>query len=131
MRSRVVLGTLGAIAIVGFLAFGATAFRSNLTPYVGFQQARTSTGAVQVAGKLVPGSDRVDKAKGTLEFTIQDEGNDTLHVSYRGPVPGNFKEATLVVAVGRFQDGELRAENLLVKCPSKYQGLDRSKQSAS
>jgi cytochrome c-type biogenesis protein CcmE len=131
MRSRVILGTLGAAAIVGFLAFGATAFRSNLTPYVDFQQARSATGAVQVAGKLVPGSDRVDRARGALEFLIQDDHNDTMRVSYRGPVPGNFKEATLVVAVGRFQNGELKAENLLVKCPSKYQGLDRAKQNAS
>ena len=131
MKSRLVLGTLGVAAIIGFLAFGATAFRSNLTPYVSFQEARASRGAVQVAGQLVPGSDRVDKTRGTLEFTIQDEQKDTMRVSYRGPVPGNFKEATLVVAVGRFSDGELRAENLLVKCPSKYQGLDGAKQGAS
>jgi cytochrome c-type biogenesis protein CcmE len=131
MRSRVILGTLGVAAIVGFLAFGATAFRSNLTPYVSFQQARTTFGAVQVAGTLVPGSDSIDKTKGTLEFTIQDEHKDTMRVSYHGPVPGNFKEATLVVAVGRFANGELAAENLLVKCPSKYQGLDRAKQGAS
>jgi cytochrome c-type biogenesis protein CcmE len=131
MRSRLVLGTLGVAAIVGFLAYGATAFRSNLTPYVSFQQARTTAGAVQVAGKLLPGSDSVNRSSGALEFTIQDESKDTLRVVYHGPVPGNFKEATLVVAVGRFSNGELQAENLLVKCPSKYQGLDRAKQAAS
>jgi cytochrome c-type biogenesis protein CcmE len=131
VRSRIVLGTLGVAAIVGFLAFGATAFRSNLTPYVGFQQARTTTGTVQVAGKLVPGSDSVNKSSGALEFTIQDDNKDTMRVSYHGAVPGNFKEATLVVAVGRFSNGELLAENLLVKCPSKYQGLDRAKPAAS
>ena len=131
MRSRAVLGTLGVVAIVGFLAYGATAFRSNLTPYVSFEQARSSPGAVQVAGKLVAGSDAVDKATGSLVFTIQDDRSDTMRVAYHGPVPGNFKEATLVVAVGRFKDGRLEAENLLVKCPSKYQGLDSTKTGAS
>jgi cytochrome c-type biogenesis protein CcmE len=38
--------------------------------------------------------------------------------------PGNFNEATQVVAIGRYRDGVLEAEKLLVKCPSKYQGLD-------
>jgi cytochrome c-type biogenesis protein CcmE len=131
VRSRAVLGTLGVVAIVGFLAYGATAFRSNLTPYVGFEQARSSPGTVQVAGKLVAGSDHVDAVTGSLVFTIQDDRSDTMRVSYHGAVPGNFKEATLVVAVGRYKDGRLDAENLLVKCPSKYQGLDNKKTGAS
>ena len=123
MRSRLVMGVLGAVAIVGFIAFGATSFKSNLTPYVSFEAARKSTGAVQVAGKLVAGSDSVDKAKGLLVFTIEDDKKDQMRVVYGGTVPGNFKEATLVVAVGRYKGGELAAENLLVKCPSKYQGV--------
>lgn len=131
MRSRRVLGALGVVAIVGFVAYGATSFRSNLTPYVSFTQARSSSSAVQVAGQLVTGSETIDTAKGTLGFTIRDERQDTLRVVYRGPVPGNFKEATLVVAVGRFSDGELQAEKVLVKCPSKYQGQERATQGRS
>ena len=29
-----------------------------------------------------------------------------------------------MVAIGRFQEGRLEAEKLLVKCPSKYQGVE-------
>jgi len=124
MRSRVILGTLGVAAIVGFLAFGATAFRSNLTPYVSFQQARATKDAVQVAGKLIQGSDSFDQASSRLVFTLQDDHGDTMRVAYKGLKPGNFNEATQVVAIGRFHGGLLEAEKLLVKCPSKYQGLD-------
>ena len=93
---------VGIVAIIGFVAFGAGAFKSNLTPYVSFQQARATSDAVQVAGKLVQGSDLFDEKSSVLRH-----------------------EATQVVAIGRFRGGALDAEKLLVKCPSKYQGLDQ------
>jgi cytochrome c-type biogenesis protein CcmE len=124
MNRRAVWTVLGVVAIVGFIAFGAGAFRSNLTPYVSFEQARATHDAVQVAGKLVPGSDRFDAATSSLLFRIKDDHGDVMNVAYKGLKPGNFEEAKQVVAIGRFQGGALHAEKLLVKCPSKYQGLD-------
>ena len=44
-----------------------------------------------------------------------------LPVVYHGVIPGNFDQATSIVAIGRYQDGVFAAEQLLVKCPSKYQ----------
>ncbi len=32
-----------------------------------------------------------------------------------------------IVAIGRFADGRIEAEKLLVKCPSKYQGAEVEK----
>ena len=45
--------------------------------------------------------------------------------------PGNFNEATQVVAIGRYRDGVLEAEKLLVKCPSKYQGIEEKAYTSS
>ena len=47
-----------------------------------------------------------------------------MRVAYKGLKPGNFNDATQVVAIGRFHGGTLEAEKLLVKCPSKYQGIE-------
>ena len=124
MSRRMVWSIIGVAAVIGFVAFGAGAFKSNLTPYVSFQQARATKDAVQVAGKLIHGSDRFDQASSQLVFTLQDERGDTMRVAYKGLKPGNFNEATQVVAIGRFHGGVLEAEKLLVKCPSKYQGLE-------
>jgi cytochrome c-type biogenesis protein CcmE len=124
MNRRLVWTIAGVVAIIGFVAFGAGAFRSNLTPYVSFQQARATSDAVQVAGKLVPGSDSFEEASSRLVFSIQDAHGDVLKVAYKGLKPGNFHEATQVVAIGRFRGGVLEAEKLLVKCPSKYQGVE-------
>ncbi len=117
--------TLAGIGLIGgFIAFGAGAFKSSLTPYVSFEVARSARGAVQVAGSLVPHSTRYDPERGALLFTLANEGGDTLAVTYKGVKPGNFEEATQIVAIGRFNGSALEAERLLVKCPSKYQGVE-------
>ncbi len=124
MKRKTLLTVLGLTVIAGFVAFGAGAFKSNLTPYVSFEKARASASAVQVAGKLVEHSDRFDEASSRLVFTLENEHGQKMNVTYKGPKPGNFNEAIQVVAIGRFHDGALDAEKLLVKCPSKYQGLE-------
>jgi cytochrome c-type biogenesis protein CcmE len=126
MSRRTLWTALGVVAIAGFLAFGAGAFKTNLTPYVSFRQARSTSDAVQVAGKLVQHSDHFDAVGARLLFTLKDEHGETMEVAYRGPKPGNFEEATQVVAIGRYHDGMLQAEKLLVKCPSKYQGIEET-----
>ena len=124
MSRRLLWTVIGVVAIVGFVAFGAGAFKSNLTPYVSFQQARATRDAVQVAGKLVPGSDSFEEASSRLMFALQDEHGDVMRIAYKGLKPGNFHDATQVVAIGRFHGGVLEAEKLLVKCPSKYQVVE-------
>ncbi len=131
MSRRAVWTIGGVVAIIAFVAFGAGAFKSNLTPYVSFQQARATSDAVQIAGKLVHGSDSFDAASSSLTFSIQDEHGDVMRVAYKGLKPGNFNEATQVVAIGRYHGGILEAEQLLVKCPSKYQGIEEKAQRSS
>jgi cytochrome c-type biogenesis protein CcmE len=59
-----------------------------------------------------------------LRFGLADENGTVMPVMYEGVKPGNFEEATEIVAVGKYRDGAFHADQLLVKCPSKYQGLD-------
>lgn len=131
MNRRLLWTVVGVAVIIGFIAFGAGAFKSNLTPYVSFQQARATSDAVQVAGKLVQGSDVYDEASSSLLFTLKDDHGDLMKVAYKGIKPGNFRDAKQVVAIGRFRAGALQAEKLLVKCPSKYQGIEENKSSSS
>ncbi|MBI3946358.1 MAG: cytochrome c maturation protein CcmE [Armatimonadetes bacterium] len=113
---------VGLVVIVGFVAFGASAFRNAATPYVSFAEARAAQSTVQVKGSLDTNSIRVDRGTHALCFDLVDETGGKMPVSYAKPEPGNFRQATEVVAVGRYNGRELQAENLLVKCPSKYQG---------
>ena len=52
-------------------------------------------------------------------------------VSYAGIMPGNFEQAESVVAKGIYNGQRFVADDLLVKCPSKYQGTDGEYQATS
>jgi hypothetical protein len=60
-----------------------------------------------------------------LEFKLKDSHDEVMPVVYRGVIPGNFDQATSVVAIGRYKSDHFEAEQLLVKCPSKYQARGR------
>jgi cytochrome c-type biogenesis protein CcmE len=123
-RQRRIWYAVGGVLVVAFLAYGTTSFKSNLTPYVSFEEASRSARKVQVAGGLVENStDYLDETE-ELRFTMVEEDGDTMTVLYKGVKPGNFEEAVQIVAVGSYGDGVFNAEQLLVKCPSKYQGLE-------
>ncbi len=117
---------VGGVLIVAFLIYGASSFKSNLTAYVSFDQAMATGHKVQVAGSLVEGSTRWLEGSQELAFTMVDENGVRLPVVYSGTKPGNFEEATQIVAIGSYRDGVFHAEQLLVKCPSKYQGIEGS-----
>jgi cytochrome c-type biogenesis protein CcmE len=128
-KQRRVWYTVGGVLIVAFLAYGATSFKSNLTPYVSFEEAQRSARKVQVAGGLVPDSTTYIEEKGMLQFGMVEEDGDTMTVLYEGVKPGNFEEATQIVAIGTYSEGVFHANQLLVKCPSKYQGLEEAPRS--
>jgi len=123
-RQRRIWYAVGGVLVVAFLAYGTTSFKSNLTPYVSFEEASNSARKVQVAGGLVENSTKYIDESEELRFTMVEENGDTMTVLYKGIKPGNFEEAVQIVAVGSYGDGVFHAEQLLVKCPSKYQGLE-------
>ncbi|MCK4574114.1 MAG: cytochrome c maturation protein CcmE [candidate division Zixibacteria bacterium] len=119
---------IGGLIIVLFMVWGATAFMKTTIQYVPIEKARTSTRMVQVMGKIDFDQVNFNVDQSRLEFTVYDsEAADKttaeqLKVVYYGVVPGNFDQATSVVLKGK-TDGEFFvADQMLVKCPSKYQG---------
>ncbi len=125
MRAKYIIGGL---VIVVFLVWGASAFFKTTIQYVSIDEARHASRTVQVMGKI--DFDRVNyNAKDSrLEFAIYDPNAtdpntaDRMSVVYYGVVPGNFDQATQVVLKGKSDGSEFVAEQMLVKCPSKYQG---------
>lgn len=123
-RQRRLWYVAGTVLVAGFLAYGASSFKSNLTPYVSFADAKASARRVQVAGALVPDSTSYVEDSQQLSFGLLDDSGERLPVLYSGIKPGNFEEAIQVVAIGSFKEGAFHADQLLVKCPSKYQGVE-------
>jgi cytochrome c-type biogenesis protein CcmE len=47
-----------------------------------------------------------------------------MPVAFKSAAPANFEMAIEVTAIGKFDGRIFRADNLLVKCPTKYQGTE-------
>ncbi|MDX1931691.1 MAG: cytochrome c maturation protein CcmE [Capsulimonadales bacterium] len=116
---------VGLLVILGALAFGANAFVTNLTPYVTFKVAREAKGTVQVMGKL--DKESVANSEKELRFVLVSEEGERLPVSFTATKPANFSMATQITAIGTYDGAVFRAKNLLVKCPTKYQGKESEK----
>ncbi len=127
MNTKHVYYLVGAFLLIVFAGFSYSQFKGALTPYVSYELARDAQRTVQVAGGLAQGSSLYDDVSGRLHFTlVEPETAETIRVRYEGVKPANFEDAVSIVAIGRFDAAseEFAAKQLLVKCPSKYQGLE-------
>lgn len=119
---------IGAIVVVVFVVWGAFAFFKTTVQYVPIEEAMQAERTVQVMGKIDFATVQYDAAQSHLSFAIYDAeaespaGSQHLPIVYRGVVPGNFDQAESVVVKGRPEGEVFAADQLLVKCPSKYQG---------
>lgn len=109
---------LGIVALA--LGFGGWSLRGSLARAVTIAEAKQAGGTVQVFGYLYSKGAYDDKLNWT--FDIQDSTGATIKVVH-ATKPGNFEDAISVAATGRFNPdkGVFEADQLLVKCPSKYQ----------
>ena len=115
---------VGGLVVVLAMVMAMYSFKSTLTSYVTVSEAKASKRPVQVAGIVVTGTDRYDLKRNNLIFVLREDGGDQMQVEYDGPRPGNFDNVTKVVAIGKYEPKEqvFMARELLVKCPSKYEG---------
>jgi cytochrome c-type biogenesis protein CcmE len=120
---------IGGVVIVLAVAMAMYSFQSTLTSYVSVSEAKASNRPVQVAGIVVEGTDRYDLDSNNLLFTLREDSGDQMKVEYDGPRPGNFDNVTKVVAIGKYEPKRkvFLARELLVKCPSKYEGRVQGK----
>lgn len=115
---------LGAGLLTLFSFSGATA------PYVTARTAMAKPGqSFQVQGRILRETVQTDKSRGVLRFDIEDHEKQRMTVTYAKPKPDTFETATDVNCVGKYEDGIFKADNLLLKCPSKYS--DEKKVSAN
>lgn len=114
-------------AVLTFISFsGATARHVSIA-----EAMRAEGQIVQVPGRIVRETVQYNLQgnRGELRFDVEDMqgGSEKMTIVYAGAKPENFANATSVEAIGTYQNGVFRARTLLVKCPSRYQGVDEGK----
>jgi len=121
------------VLISGTMAFCGSTFKSALINYVPFAQARTATDtSVQIMGAPVAGTMQYDSLAHDLHFSLRDTQGTLMPVVFKGPKPEDLDtamtKASKITAQGTYDKTQqvFVADNLLVKCPSKYQGAGGS-----
>lgn len=118
------IGGLVIVAVIGALI--ATSFSGSGSDYRTIAEVKAmgpeAVRDVRVAGQIVPDSISWNTRESHLTFEIEDESG-RLTVSYHGPQPDMLVDAVEAVAVGRYDPVQqvFEAQELLMKCPSKYE----------
>lgn len=116
------LHMIGIAMIVLAIGLGYSSLTQSFRPYTtSVAEATTSGRSVQLAGFL--GSTGAYDADGNFTFDLQDNTGKMVKVVYAKPKPANFEQAVSIVAIGHYDSarGVFMADDMLVKCPSKYQ----------
>jgi cytochrome c-type biogenesis protein CcmE len=77
---------------------------------------------VRVSGRVI--ADSIDWNAGDmrLRFDIAAEDGSRLRVVFDGPRPDQMRGEAEAIVEGRYQEsGEFQADDLLMKCPSRYE----------
>lgn len=85
------------------------------------ERARWIGRTLRVEGLVAPNS--IEHRPGTREFRFRVSRNDAvLPVTYSGIVPDTFRDCAGVTVRGVLgHDGSFRADEIVAKCPSKYE----------
>jgi len=123
-KGPLVTAVIAGVAMVAVIG----AFATNASPYVTIREARQRQGdRLHLAGDLIKSSISNNVFKHELRFDIKDGNGDQIQVVYTGDVPSNLGDAERIVAVGGIQGDHFQSKELIVKCPSKYEGEDSKK----
>lgn len=131
---KVLLSIAILAGVVGFFRFTA---RGHTSHYKMVDEVMVGHGAwvgkpMKVHGFVEPGSidERVIDQEMVRTFILENKGK-RIAVRNKGPKPDSFKDRSEVVAEGKIveENGQpvLVADNLMAKCPSKYEGAPKDK----
>lgn len=111
---------IGIVAIIGFTSLLMYNFGNSINTYVNFNQANGMK-SVHVVGTW-ENSKEYGFSMESKQFSFHMEDNDgnVRRVIYPKPKPNNFEQATELVVIGEMQDDVFYANDMLMKCPSKY-----------
>nr|NNM90920.1 cytochrome c maturation protein CcmE [Bacilli bacterium] len=116
----------GAVVLVIASLIGVGIAKSTsyyLTVTQVFADEPSPNAAVTVSGVIAPHSVHWNSSTEALQFAICDQGkNQDLVVDYHGARPQDFSKGWPVIVTGSLINHQtLKASNLEIKCPSKYE----------
>lgn len=121
---KFLIGGVVVALVIGVLII--TSFSGSTSDYLTVAQVKAlepeQPRNSRVVGAIVPDSVDWNTRELHLTFEIEDE-TGRLPISYYGPQPDMLVDAVEAVVVGKYEPATqvFEAEELLMKCPSKYE----------
>ena len=117
---------IGIVAIVGFTSLLMYNFGTSISTYVDFEEAESMDGAHVVGTWDDSREYGFSMESKQFSFYMKDQSGNVRRVVYPKPKPNNFEQADQLVVIGEMQNGVFYANDMLMKCPSKYNNTDAS-----
>jgi len=111
---------IGIIAIIGFTSLLMYNFGESISTYTDFEKA-TEMKTAHVAGEWDDSKEYGFSMETKIfSFYMKDEAGNIKKVVYSKPKPNNFEQADRLVVIGEMRGETFYANEMLMKCPSKY-----------
>lgn len=127
-QTKLIIGGVVLALIIGYLIFSG--LQGSSAYYLTVDELKDEGTSLQgrkvrVSGLVVGDSINWDSENILLEFDLAGESL-ALHVRYKGVRPDMLREGAEAIVEGQYTGGNLlEADQLLLKCPSKYEEADR------
>lgn len=117
MKPKLIFGILAIVLFTSLLMYN---FGNSISTYVNFEQAENRATS-HVVGTW-DDTQEYGFSRDTMLFSfyMKDEDGNVRRVLYPKPKPNNFEQATQLVVVGEMRNNVFHANEMLMKCPSKY-----------
>ncbi|MBT8232962.1 MAG: cytochrome c maturation protein CcmE [Saprospiraceae bacterium] len=109
-----------AIAVAIFIIIVAS---KDVTTYASFSDAAKTENSVKITGQLDLDEDIIYKPEidpNVFSFHLIDDEGMSKKVIMKKPKPQDFERSESIVVTGKMQGENFVANEILMKCPSKY-----------
>ncbi|MCC5908069.1 MAG: cytochrome c maturation protein CcmE [Balneolaceae bacterium] len=117
MKPKIIIGVVSIVLFTSLLMYN---FGNSIDSYVNFEQANDRANS-HVIGTW-ESAEHYGFSRETMQFSfhMKDQDGNVRRVVYPRPKPNNFEQATQLVVVGEMRNNVFHANEMLMKCPSKY-----------
>jgi len=117
MKPKIIIGVVSIIAFTSLLMYN---FGNSISTYVNFEDAENRS-----ISHVIGSWDKNEVhgfSRETMQFSfyMKDQDGNSRRVVYSKPKPNNFEQATQLVVIGEMRNNVFHANEMLMKCPSKY-----------
>jgi len=120
------------IVVIAIAVFVIISTAGDASTYVTFEEAKSLSAAESGKKVHIVGQLKKDEAgeiigvepsedKLSVTFLMVDNNQKTDKVFYNKPMPPDLKQSEQVVVVGEYKNDIFFANQILLKCPSKYE----------